>query len=265
MRPLIFLIAVAIFLGAQLGNADDTAPDSSIPTLWVCGDSTASNGRDRGWASHLQEFFDRAKLRVENRARGGRSSRTFLSEGLWDAVMSEAKPGDFVVIQFGHNDGGPLDRDRARGSLRGTGDASRDVIMPDGKHETVHTYGWYLRRFVSDARAHQATPIIASPIVRNDWRDGKVIRAQGYPIWSAEIAHAEECPFVDASNIIADRYDAMGEAAVKPLFPEEHTHTSAIGAKLNAELLASGFKSLDGGPLDKYLSDRGQAVAPAIR
>jgi lysophospholipase L1-like esterase len=255
-RILLWLTAAILGCVAQLSFA----ADSVIPTLYVCGDSTAANGRERGWASHLQPFFDPAKLRVENRARGGRSSRTFLTEGLWDKVVADLKPGDFVIIQFGHNDGGPLDRDRARGTIRGTGDESQEVTMPDGKQETVHTYGHYLRRFIADARAHGATPIVASPVVRNDWRDGKVIRSESYPVYSADVAKSEKCLFVDASNIIADRYDEMGEAAVKPYFPEEHTHTSADGAKLNAELIVAGLKSLPGEPVSAFLSDRGQEV-----
>jgi len=258
---ILLAVAFVILAWVRPARADDSQTrTAAIPTLWVCGDSTAANGRERGWASHLQEFFDPARLRVVNRARGGRSSRTYVTEGLWDSVLADAKAGDFIVIQFGHNNGGPLDRDRARGSIRGIGEESRDVTMPDGRAETVHTYGWYLRRYVADARDRGATPIIASPVVRNDWRRGKVIRSQSYPVWSAEVANQEHCLLVDASNIIADRYDQMGEAAVKPFFPEEHTHTSRAGAVLNAELIVSGLKSLPGGPLNDFLSDRGKRV-----
>jgi lysophospholipase L1-like esterase len=209
----------------------------------------------------LQPLFDRSKLRVENRARGGRSSRTFQTEGLWDAVVAELKPGDFVLIQFGHNDGGPLDRDRARGSIRGTGEETREVTMPDGKQEVVHTYGWYFRKYVADTRANGATPIILSHVVRNDWREGKVIRPQTYPVWAAQVAAAEKCLFVDAHAIIAAQYDQMGEQAVAPFFPEEHTHPSAAGSKLNAELIVAGLRSLDGRPLDRYLSAAGQSIS----
>src|SRR6267154_1489262 len=84
-----------------------------------------------------------------------------------DVCSSDLKPGDFVLIQFGHNDGGPLNTDRARGSLPGIGDETREVVMPDGKSEVVHTYGYYLRKFVDDTRARRATPILLSLTVRN--------------------------------------------------------------------------------------------------
>lgn len=240
----------------------DKPSAGDIPTLWVVGDSTAANGRERGWASHLQPLFDPAKLRVVNRARGGRSSRTFQVEGLWEQVISEVKPGDYVLIQFGHNDGGPLDDDRARGSIRGTGDQWKAVTMPDGRHETVRTYGWYLRKYIADARAAGATPIVLSPVVRSDWKGDHVIRSQSYPVYAVDVAHNEHCLLVDTQNIIADRYDTMGQDAVKPFFPDEHTHTSPAGAQLNAELVVSGLKALDGAPLDKYLSAAGRDVLP---
>ena len=74
-------------------------------------------------------------------ALAGRSRRTFVTEGLWDKVLGELKPRDFVPIQFGHNDGGPLDTGRARGSLPALGEEAREIVKPDGSKETVHTYG----------------------------------------------------------------------------------------------------------------------------
>ena len=100
-----------------------------IPTLWVVGDSTANSSGGRGWADPFAEYFDQTKAHIVNRARGGRSSRTFLTEGLWEDVHRRLKPGDWVLIQFGHNDGGPPDQGRARGSLPGLGDESREFTI----------------------------------------------------------------------------------------------------------------------------------------
>jgi hypothetical protein len=110
------------------------------PAIYAIGDSTANNNDHRGRADPFADYFDAAKVNVVNHARGGRSSRTFLTEGLWDATRKELKPGDFVLIQFGHNDGRAPDKDQARGSLPGTGDESQEFTMPDGKHEVVHTF-----------------------------------------------------------------------------------------------------------------------------
>src|SRR5439155_13546055 len=97
------------------------------------------------------------------------------------------------LIQFGHNDGGPLDTGRARGSLPGMGDEGREVAMPNGSAEMVHTYGWYMRKFVADASAKGATPIVLSLTVRNIWKDGRVERGSGnFGKWAEEIAQASK-------------------------------------------------------------------------
>ena len=109
-----------------------------------------------------------------NRARAGRSSRTFFTEGLWDRVRDGLQPGDFVLIQFGHNDGGPPDQDLARGSLPGIGDEYREVTMPDGRKESVYTFGWYLRKFIAETRERPAPlPSCSRPPFATPGRTGK--------------------------------------------------------------------------------------------
>lgn len=133
------------------------------------GDSTARNSAAgaQGWGDAFGQYFDPAKITVLNRARAGRSSRTFVTEGLWDGVLKGMKAGDFVLIQFGHNDGGPVDTGRARASLPGVGEETQEVTTADGAKEVVHAYGWYLRKMVADAKAKGATPIVLSLTVRN--------------------------------------------------------------------------------------------------
>ncbi|HTS66523.1 MAG TPA: rhamnogalacturonan acetylesterase [Candidatus Acidoferrales bacterium] len=230
------------------------------PAIWVVGDSTASNANRRGWGDPLADYFDQAKARTVNRARAGRSSRTFITEGLWEQVRSELKSGDYVLIQFGHNDGGPPDKDRARGSLPGTGEESQEFTMPDGHVETVYTFGHYIRKMIDEAKTAGAKPVVLSLTVRNIWKDGKVERGPGqFGRWSAEIAKAEGAPFVDVTNAIADHYDRMGEAKVKAWFSEDHTHTSPEGADFNASMVVAGLKGI-GSPLAAMLSEKGKAV-----
>src|SRR6187401_1083482 len=89
------------------------------PTLYIIGDSTVKNGAGTGggglwgWGDFIAAYFDTTKIAIENDARGGTSSRTFQTTGLWDRVLTKLKPGDFVIMQFGHNDGSALD-DTAR-------------------------------------------------------------------------------------------------------------------------------------------------------
>src|SRR5260221_14057577 len=80
----------------------------ALPTLFIVGDSTARNQADLGWGDHFAHYFDTTRVNIANRAHAGRSSRTFINEGSWDRVLTEMKPGDFVLLQMGHNDGGDL-------------------------------------------------------------------------------------------------------------------------------------------------------------
>ena len=98
-------------------------PNKPVPTLYIIGDSTVKNGTAglMGWGDPLALSFDSKRIHIVNRARGGRSSRTYRTEGLWDKVLAEIKPGDYVLMQFGHNDGGSI-ASSPRASLKGTGE-----------------------------------------------------------------------------------------------------------------------------------------------
>ena len=98
--------------------------------------------------------------------------------------------------------------------------------------EVVHTFGRYLRDFIADAKAKGATPILLSLTVRNIWKDGKVERGSGkFGQWAAELARSEGVAFIDVTSIVADRYEALGQEKVQPLFGGDHTHTSPAGAE----------------------------------
>ncbi|HEV2210066.1 MAG TPA: oligogalacturonate lyase family protein [Verrucomicrobiae bacterium] len=238
--------------------ANRSASTISKPTLFLIGDSTVHN-RTRGqlgWGDVIGGEFDAAKISVTNCALGGRSSRTFLTEGLWDRVLAMVKPGDFVLMQFGHNDGGALDDAKGRASLKGAGDESLVITnRVSGKIETVHTYGWYLRKYITDTKAKEATPIVLSPVPRKIWRGDEVVRAnRDYGKWAAEAAQAEEVPFVDLNNIVARHYEQLGQEKVNTLFGDEHTHTNPAGAELNAQGVIEGLKGLHDSPLARDLA-----------
>jgi peptidoglycan/xylan/chitin deacetylase (PgdA/CDA1 family) len=243
------LLPLTIVLLAMITSA--VGADPVRTTVFLIGDSTVKNGTrgQMGWGSVVAKQFDEGKVRVENRALGGRSSRTYLREGLWEKVLAEMHPGDFVVMQFGHNDNGPFDDGKARASIKGNGDETREVTLKEtGANETVHSYGWYLRRYIADSKAKGVTPIVCSLIPRNIWQNGKVIRAAGdFGTWARDAAQQGGAFFVDLNQIVADRYDALGQEAVQPFFTlADHTHTSPAGAELNAACVAEGIRALDG-------------------
>jgi len=245
--------------------------DPALPAIFVAGDSTAARGsgtNQRGWAVPFADYFDPAKVNVINRARGGRSSRTFITEGLWGQMLAGVKPGDIVLIQFGHNDGGAInDASRARGSIRGLGEETEEIDnLVTGKHEVVHTFGWYLREMIGDTRAREATPIVLSLTVRNIWRESRIERGSGrYGQWSEECAKAAGVQFIDLTRLAADQLQPMGEEKVQLLYPRDHTHFNAEGADLHARMVVLGLKNLPARPVDLFLSAKGESVGALSR
>ncbi|HJZ54249.1 MAG TPA: rhamnogalacturonan acetylesterase [Gemmataceae bacterium] len=254
MRAIFASVTVGLALAATSPAADRAEP---LPTLFIVGDSTVKTGTkgQQGWGDPIVMHFDKAKIKVQNKALGGRSSRTYQTEGLWDKVLGAARPGDFVLIQMGHNDGGPIDdKDRARGSLPGTGDEMKEIDNPvTGKKEVVHTYGWYMRKYISDARAKKMTPIILSPIPHCPRRvvEPGMVEKNNYVIWSEEVAKAEKADFIHLNKIVMGKYAGMPLDDIKSKYftPADNTHTSPAGAELNALCVVEGIRELKDCPL----------------
>ena len=229
----------------------------ALPTVFIVGDSTARNQADLGWGDHFAHYFDTTRINVANRAHAGRSSRTFINEGSWDKVLAEMKPGDFVLLQMGHNDGGDLGGAKPRGTIKGLGDETKDVTLPDGHTETVHTYGWYMRKYIADTRAKHATPILLSLTIRNIWKpdaDGKprIERDMGYDADIRQLATDQHVAFIDMATVEADRLEALGPEKTATLFPIDHTHTSPGGAERNAQAIVTALRNANS-PLVAYL------------
>ena len=251
----------------QTSVAQNAPLNPALPTLFIVGDSTARNQADLGWGDHFAHYFDTTKINIANRARAGRSSRSYYNEGLWANVLAEMKPGDFVLIQMGHNDGGdPATDAKARSSVKGIGDETVEFPLPKPfttgpiagqTTETVHTYGWYLRKYIADTRAKSATPILLTITIRNIWvndADGNlhIERDMGFRNYEYQIATYEQVPIVDMATVEADRLDALGPEQTALLFPIDHTHTSAEGAERNAESVVIALRNANS-PLTAFL------------
>lgn len=165
-------------------------------------------------------------------------------------------------MQFGHNDGGNREMSLVRGSLRGTGDETEEFYNTLNKQtETVHTFGWYLRKYIAETQAKGAIPIVCSLVPRKIWKDGKIVRnTQDYAKWAEEIAKQEKVQFINLNEMIAAEYDNLGEQKVEPLFADPHTHTSRAGAELNAEIVVRGLNGLKKNSLKKFYSEKGKSV-----
>lgn len=237
------------------------------PMVFITGDSTVKNAdKDKngmwGWGSQAGLIFDPDKITWENVAMAGRSTRSYLREGRWDKVYNALQPGDFVLIQFGHNDICPITDKKERGVIPGTADTCHVYQMEtDGRYEVVYSFGWYLRKFIDDVREKGATPILLSLTPRNEWPTGKIERRNDtYGRWYREVVSETGVDFVDIHNISADFLDkkfagknpekCKQKASI--YFNNDHTHTSLIGAQMNAKSLAKGLKQLHH-PLANYL------------
>lgn len=251
---------------------------SGKPVVWFTGDSTVKNAdKDDdgmwGWASQAATVFDTTKVQLVNAARAGRSTRSFIREGLWDAVYQALKPGDYVTIQFGHNDICPITDQKARGVIPGTQDTLHVYHLDNDTYEVVYSFGWYLKKMIDDCREKGATPILVSLTPRNEWPGGKVERRDDtYGRWYREVVEQTGVAFIDMHNISADFLDkkfavkslpadkekarekvaAIKEKAGNKYFKKDHTHASKLGAQMNAQSFAKGLRQT-GSPLAKYL------------
>jgi lysophospholipase L1-like esterase len=285
MKPKLILCLSLVLSGgllpdyAQTTNAPSRAPrmenmpaNPKLPSLYLIGDSTVRNGQGTGtggqwgWGDEIAPFFDTGKINVVNRALGGTTSRTYYRD-LWPNVLAMLKPGDFVLMQFGTNGGAINDASRARGELHGIGDETQAITnLVTKKFEVVHTFGWYEKQMIADARSKGATPMVCSLIPRNAWRDGKAARsgADSAAGWAGQAAKSVNAPFIDLNEIIARQYDQLGQEKVNMLFVAgAGPHTSLAGAQTNAICVVAGIKGLKENPLTAYLSEAGRGVTPA--
>ena len=223
--------------------------------VFVAGDSTAAEKRaerrpETGWAEMLQAYFDTDDVRVVNLARNGRSTRTFIEEGRWASLLEEVRPGDYVVIQFGHNDQSESKPDR--------------YTPPDAFRAN-------LRRFVADVREREATPVLMTPVVRRRFDDaGRFYDVHGdYPDLTRAVAEETGAPLVDLHRTSEAALREWGEEGSKDLFlildPGEHanypdglddnTHFSPLGASVMARLAAEGIRDAGLGLAEHLLLD----------
>lgn len=221
-------------------------------TVFIAGDSTAANKAENkrpetGWGEQLQKRFEEKRVRVDNHAANGRSTRTFISEGRWQSLIDKVKEGDYVLIQFGHND-----------ESKDKGD--RYTPPDDFRHN--------LERFVAEVRAKKATPVLLTPVMRRRFdKDGKFYDTHGeYPDLTRRVAAEQKVALIDMHRLSEKVLVKYGPEESRKLFlqlkegenpnypkgVEDNTHFSPLGADLMAGLAVDGFREQKLG-LVKYL------------
>ena len=255
-----------MMMGVQLPVVQVTR-EKCKPVVFITGDSTVKNkDSDKdgmwGWGSQAYTVFDQDKVTCVNVAKAGRSTRSYVREGRWEQVYNTLQPGDFVLLQFGHNDICPIADAKERGVIPGTADTCHVYKMEkDGRYEVVYSFGWYLRKMIDDCREKGATPILVSLTPRNEWPHGKVERRNdSYGKWYREVVEQTGVDFLDVHNISADFLDRKfaskseekSKKAASRYFNNDHTHTSLAGARMNAQSVAKGLRDINS-PLAAYL------------
>jgi lysophospholipase L1-like esterase len=219
-----------------------TENSGKIITVFTIGDSTMANKKaevapEIGWCQAFPAFVDQTVV-IKNRAVNGRSTKSFISEGRWKSVLDSLNPGDYVFIQFGHND------EKIQDSTRYT--------------EPFTSYRKNLERFVRETREKGATPILFTSIVRRKFENGFLTDTHGnYPIVVRQVAAEMNVPMIDLQMLTAGAVTALGDEASKNVylwtpptdkFPQgrkDDTHLCKEGANLVAKLAAQQLILLD--------------------
>ena len=235
-----------------------------VTTIYLIGDSTVADyslEKDYdtkrfplvGWGQMFQPFFAKDSLKlvksilgnakevkIDDRAKGGRSTRTFFQEGRWASVYSSLKKGDVVMIQFGHNDG---------------------AVDKTERYVDIQGYKEFLRLFVNQTRQKGATPILMTPVARNyPWKDGKLSNVHGdYPAAVKAVAEELQVKLIDLNQLSMSHFATRGQEYVTykyfmnlaeglcPAYPKgqkDNTHFQIEGGKAVAQLVFNEMKKL---------------------
>jgi len=233
------------------------SPEKKKITIWMCGDSTMSI-KDRrtypetGWGMPFVYFWD-STVRIENLAKNGRSTKSFISERLWQKVADNVQEGDYVFIQFGHND---------------------EAKEKGERYATPDTFRMNLTKFIIETKAKKAIPVLITPVSRRRFDEsGTAIEShKEYSAYVKEVADKEKVFFIDLDTKSREMYQRMGKENSRLLFlqlrPGEHpnypdgkednTHFNELGARLIAQLILSEIK-----PLIPELAER--IVKPGVK
>ncbi|KAK7721525.1 Rhamnogalacturonan acetylesterase [Botryosphaeria dothidea] len=240
-----FIIPSSLLALATSAVAMPTAqPEKrATPKIYLAGDSTmakAGGGSGtEGWGQYLAYSIKNAE--VVNWARAGRSARSYTDEGRFQTIIDAVQSGDYVVIEFGHNDGGsPTSTDNGRSDCPGTG--SETCTTPDGK--IVQTFVTYVTNAGKALTAKGAKVIVSSQTPNNLWETGSFVDSPPRFVSYAEIAAkniGSGATHVDHYSYVADIYKSLGNTKVNAFFPNDHTHTSPTGADTVSKAFVKGI------------------------
>ncbi|KAG7099621.1 hypothetical protein E1B28_001449 [Marasmius oreades] len=192
-----------------------------------------------GWGQYLGQYLSAP---VVNHAVAGRSSRSYTDEGRFNTLANEVQSGDFVVIEFGHNDGTSGSVDNGRQVAVGDGyDTTSTVVNSAGQSIVIHTFPYYIQNAVNLFKSKGAIPIISSQTPSNDWSNGAIVAGPRFVGYAQTAASRTGATYIDHYGYTAQAYNKLGQSTVAPFFPVDHTHTSPAGANIVAQAFVRGI------------------------
>lgn len=211
------------------------------------------------WGHYLKNYLT---ISVNNLAVNGRSTRSFINEGKWKSLLDSTSAGDFVIIEMGHNDDtDPTTDTKDRGTLPGAGEETVVVTTSTGTKETVHTFGWYLRKMVADVKAKNAVPIISGMVPRNYWK-GETLQADWpFADTAKQVAQQAGVQYADHTKYSVAAFQALGATKAKTYFPNDNTHTNPAGAQINTKTFAQAVKCGSNIGLASYLNANADSLS----
>ncbi|KAL0936092.1 rhamnogalacturonan acetylesterase [Colletotrichum truncatum] len=253
MRANLPLVAAVVGLASALPTDVDAGLEKrAVPTVWTCGDSTMAKGGGgggtEGWGPFLQYSFSTSKAKVDNRAIGGRSARSYTREGRFDTVAGLVQPGDWVIMEFGHNDGGSLSTsDNGRTDCFGAGTETCKTTY-NGVQETVQTFPTYLKNAATKFAARGAKVIISAATPNNVWETGsfqwKADRFYYYSWLAVEQlgGPSKGFYFVPHGEYAAQAMKNLGAKTINENYPNDHTHTAPFLADVMHKAFILGLE-----------------------
>ncbi|KAJ7808244.1 rhamnogalacturonan acetylesterase [Mycena olivaceomarginata] len=215
----------------------------SAQTVYLAGDSTMALGgggsSTQGWGVPLSQFLT---IPVVNDAVAGESARSYSTEGRFTSLIASVKSGDFVIIEFGHNDGTSGAVDNGKQDAVGDGfNITSTVTAANGTQILIHSFAFYIENAVNSIKAKGGIPIISSVTPDNIWTGTTIAPAGRFQTYAHSIGVDTSITYVDHFSYVAQAYNKLGQTAVTAFYPIDHLHTSAAGALVVSEAFVRGL------------------------
>ncbi|KXN88794.1 Rhamnogalacturonan acetylesterase [Leucoagaricus sp. SymC.cos] len=230
-------------------------------TVRLAGDSTMAVGGGgsgtQGWGVLLSQYL---AIPVVNNAVGGESARSYSDQGLFTSLINSAQKGDFVIIEFGHNDASAGAVDNGKQDAVGDGyNITATVTTSSGSQILIHSFAYYIENAVAALLNKGAIPIISSLTPDNIWTNGAIAGPNRFVTYAQSIGTRRSITYVDHYAYTAAAYDSLGETQVDTFYPNDHLHTNAAGAQVVAEAFVRGLLC-GNSSLKSKVNSAGQAV-----